>query len=149
MVQHYKGVTQSSISLPSVNLWQAPPPTEKKDEVKIAEDAKSVEFESAEEAKTPNEVKLGEEPPLPKSELEIGLDLQKISLSPDTQPHQITIESLSEEEQARLLAAAAADHDDQLKGLTHAIKDVVIVMEEAPHLLSVLEAEEDPMKVSL
>ena len=59
------------------------------------------------------------------------------------------LKRLADEEQARLLAEAAQLQDDQLRGLANAIKELVIVNDDAPKMLSQSEAEQDPLKVFL
>lgn len=54
---------------------------------------------------------------------------------------------ITAQEQGRLLEEAQSSQDDQLRSLTSAIKELVIVNEQAPKMLSVIEAAADPIKV--
>jgi hypothetical protein len=72
------------------------------------------------------------EPPLPEPPVENTLEDAK---------------KISDQEQKRLISLSEKMQDAELRNLSSAIKDLVIVNEEAPILLSATEAEEDPMKV--
>jgi Fic family protein len=56
-------------------------------------------------------------------------------------------EELSEKRKSELMAEAAKSHDDQLRTLTKAIKEMVIVNKFAPKPLSDEEAVQSPLKV--
>ncbi|KAJ3322065.1 hypothetical protein HDV06_003666 [Boothiomyces sp. JEL0866] len=62
---------------------------------------------------------------------------------PVADPNQMT-----EEQKEQLVKEAEKQQDDQLRSLTSAIKELVIVQEEAPKVLSETEAQQDPIKAA-
>lgn len=63
---------------------------------------------------------------------------------PVADPNQLT-----DEQKQQLIKEAENQQDDHLRALTSAIKELVIVQEEAPKVLSETEAQQNPIKVNL
>ena len=136
VIQAYKGVTHAPIVVPVAKFWTPPEqstPTVTAKSIASPHVVSEIPVIAPKVTEAVSEVKSSEAEATPVS----------ATIEPPPLP------ALTEEEKKEIIAEAEKHQDNELRGLSSAIKDVVIIMDIAPQPLSEKEAEADPMRVIL